>query len=440
MASAPRRARGGPSRAERRALEGHFSNADGSVFEITTPRQVDRGALMSRYSRTEKGMRRVFLDEFAPNASRGEEFYARVLGEYGDDSIAELGFAQVAVEGISNIAAKKVEDRRIGLSYLEKSSRYVAWDKKPGGEYMFCREPEIMGSSHADAYVGACNMAFDVYSRALGPMLALVRERMPIGSLAFTDSKGGSEVPFARLSSAADIRSAEAAWKSSTRAKALRALSRVIAGLAYEQSALPHAALVRAASRMGPRARARAIGDVASLRKNRRHRPPRAFELVGYSFEMVTNYGMFRDLHRHRLLTMQRKALGTALGYDMPAEFAEIGMADAYRACMEASRDAHARIARRSAARAQYVVNMAYRYQYFMRLNLREACHLIELRTAPQGHADYRRAAQSMLEQIRARHPVLSRIVRFADMGDGASGRLASEKRAARGRRRAAKR
>lgn len=543
MASAPRRARGGPSRAERRALEGHFSNADGSVFEITTPRQVDRGALMSRYSRTEKGMRRVFLDEFAPNASRGEEFYARVLGEYGDDSIAELGFAQVAVEGISNIAVKKVEDRRIGLSYLEKSSRYVAWDKKPGGEYMFCREPEIMGSSHADAYVGACNMAFDVYSRALGPMLALVRERMPIGSLAFTDSKGGSEVPFARLSSAADIRSAEAAWKSSTRAKALdmlrgllpasaltnvgiagngrafeylinvllssglreerelgeairseveptmgafvrrssgrhgiahqrylaalarhaprvagargqaragvrlaecepeaRALSRVIAGLAYEQSALPHAALVRAASRMGPRARARAIGDVASLRKNRRHRPPRAFELVGYSFEMVTNYGMFRDLHRHRLLTMQRKALGTALGYDMPAEFAEIGMADAYRACMEASRDAHARIARRSAARAQYVVNMAYRYQYFMRLNLREACHLIELRTAPQGHADYRRAAQSMLEQIRARHPVLSRIVRFADMGAGASGRLASEKRAARGRRRAAKR
>lgn len=543
MASAPRRSGGGPARAWRRALKGHFSNADGPVFEITTPRQVDRGALMSRYSRTEKGMRRVFLDEFAPNSARGDEFYARVLGEYGDDSIAELGFAQVAVEGISNIAVKKVEDRRIGLSYLEKSSRYVAWDKKSGGKHMFYREPEIMASSHADAYVGACDMAFEAYSRALKPMLALVRERMPIESLSFMDAKRGREVPFGRLSSAADIRSAEAAWRSSTRAGALdvlrgllpastltnvgiagngrafeylinvllssslreerelgesirsevkptmgafvrrssekhgiahqkylaslarhaprvagsrararagvrlaecepeaRALSRVIAGLAYEASALPHASLMRAASRMGPRARARAIGGVASLRKNRRHRPPRAFELVGYSFDMVTNYGMFRDIHRHRLLTMQRKALGTSLGYDMPAEFAEIGMASEYRACMEASRDAHARIARRSAARAQYVVNMAYRYQYFIRLNLREACHLIELRTSPQGHEDYRRAAQSMLGQIRARHPTLAGIIRFADMREGGPGRLASEKRAAQGRRRSAKR
>jgi len=190
---------------------------------------------------------------------------------------------------------------------------------------------------------------------------------------------------------------------------------------------------------MGPRARARAIDSVAALRKNRRHRPPRAFELAEYSFDMATNYGMFRDLHRHRLLTMQRKALGTSLGYDMPGEFDDIGMAGEFAACMEASRDAHARIARRSAARAQYVVNMAYRYQYFMRLNLREACHLVELRTAPQGHADYRRAAQSMLEQIRAKHPVLSRIVRFADMAGPGSGRLASEKRAAQRRRRAAK-
>ncbi|MCY4252304.1 MAG: FAD-dependent thymidylate synthase [Thaumarchaeota archaeon] len=542
MASAPRRASPGLTRAERRKLKGHFSSADGPVFEITTPRQVDRGALMSRYSRTEKGMRRVFLDEFAPNASRGDEFYARVLGEYGDDSIAELGFAQVAVEGISNIAVKRVEDRRIGLSYLEKSSRYVAWDKKVDGEHMFYREPDIMGSSHADAYVNACNMAFDLYSRALEPMLSLVRERMPVESFAFMDTERGREAPFAKLSSASDIRSAEAAWRSSTKANALdmlrgllpasaltnvgiagngrafeylinvllssslreergigeairgeleptmgafvrrssgrhgiahqgylaalarhaphvggsrgsaragvrlagcepesRALSRVIAGLAYEQSALPHGELMRAASRMGPRARARAIDSVAALRKNRRHRPPRAFELAEYSFDMATNYGMFRDLHRHRLLTMQRKALGTSLGYDMPGEFDDIGMAGEFAACMEASRDAHARIARRSAARAQYVVNMAYRYQYFMRLNLREACHLVELRTAPQGHADYRRAAQSMLEQIRAKHPVLSRIVRFADMAGPGSGRLASEKRAAQRRRRAAK-
>ena len=118
------------SASDRKALKGHFSNIDGNIFCITTPRQVDRGALMSRYSRTDKGMRRIFLDEFLENENRGEKFYDKVLQEYGDDSVAELGEAQIAIEGLSNIAVKAIEDRRIGLSYLEKSSRYVAWNKK----------------------------------------------------------------------------------------------------------------------------------------------------------------------------------------------------------------------------------------------------------------------------------------------------------------------
>ena len=122
------------SEKERSALEAHFSNTDGTVFAIITPRQVDRGALMSRYSRTDKTMRRIFLDEFAGNPNKGEEFYERVLLEYGDDSVAELGEAQVAMEWLSNIAAKKIEDHRIGLSYLEKSSRYVAFDQKINGQ------------------------------------------------------------------------------------------------------------------------------------------------------------------------------------------------------------------------------------------------------------------------------------------------------------------
>ena len=118
------------SNKEKITLSNHFSNTEDNVFAIITPRQVDRGALMSRYSRTDKSMRRIFLDEFLKNKNRGEEFYDRVLLEYGDDSVAELGEAQIAIEGLSNIAVKKIEDRRIGLSYLEKSSRYVTWNKK----------------------------------------------------------------------------------------------------------------------------------------------------------------------------------------------------------------------------------------------------------------------------------------------------------------------
>ena len=138
------------SDSEKEILSKHFSNVDDSVFAVITPKQVDRGALMSRYSRSDKSMRKIFLDEFLQNENRGEEFYNRVLLEYGDDSVAELGEAQIAIEGLSNIAVKKIEDRRIGLSYLEKSSRYVAWDKKINGEYKFFKEHEIMkiGRAH----------------------------------------------------------------------------------------------------------------------------------------------------------------------------------------------------------------------------------------------------------------------------------------------------
>ena len=82
---------------EKNILIKHFSNTENSVFAITTPKQVDRGALMSRYSRTDKDMRRIFLDEFLKNKNRGEEFYTRVLLEYGDDSVAELGLSLIHI-------------------------------------------------------------------------------------------------------------------------------------------------------------------------------------------------------------------------------------------------------------------------------------------------------------------------------------------------------
>jgi len=97
------------SNSEKKKLLKHFSNIDGSVFAITTPKQVDRGALMSRYSRTDKNMRRVFLDEFLKNQNRGEEFYKRVLLEYGDDSVAELGSAQIASKDYPILQSKKLK-------------------------------------------------------------------------------------------------------------------------------------------------------------------------------------------------------------------------------------------------------------------------------------------------------------------------------------------
>src|ERR687886_847701 len=197
------------SKEERLALNSHFSNTDRRVFAITTPRQVDRGALMSRYSRTDKTMRRVFLDEFIKNPNRGQEFYERVLLEYGDDSVAELGEAQVAIEWVSNIAAKKIEDHRIGLSFLEKSSRYVAFDQKINGQYKYHREERIMASPYADQYLQACDHVFDVYSNNIQLMQKFISEKEPIDHFSFFDSNLKREITYGNLKSDKDIESAK---------------------------------------------------------------------------------------------------------------------------------------------------------------------------------------------------------------------------------------
>src|SRR5918912_1220171 len=209
---------------ERSILNSHFSNTDKAVFAITTPRQVDRGALMSRYSRSDKTMRHIFLDEFVKNPNRGEEFYKRVLLEYGDDSVAELGEAQVAIEWISNIAAKKIEDHRIGLSYLEKSSRYVAFNQKVNGQYKYCREERIMSSSHADRYLQACDHAFDVYSKNIQPMQRFISEVDPIDRFFFFDSLSTKDIPYNNLKSEKDIESARRIYNATIKAKSLDVL------------------------------------------------------------------------------------------------------------------------------------------------------------------------------------------------------------------------
>ncbi|ABK76908.1 thymidylate synthase [Cenarchaeum symbiosum A] len=519
-------------------MRGHFSNHDRPVFAITTPRQADRGALMSRYSRTGKSMRRVFLDEFRGKKGRGEKFYERVLVEYGDDSVAELGEAQIAIEGLSNIAVKSIEDRRLGLSYLEKSSRYVSWDAKEGGKYRFYRGPGIMESRHADTYVNACNLSFDTYSRLLKEMIPYIKERNPIGRYSFQDSSDGSRKLFGRLKEKDDIKSAEAAYSRSTKAKALdvlrgllpasaltnvgitgngrafeyllsvlrasklheerrlaeliraelegvlgafvrradgahgvemqeylqrvrraskwlasnrfvnsggpkskvklvewepesRAMDRVVAALAYDQApGSPLGAMISAAKKIPMNEKGKIISGFAGLRRNRRHRPHRAFEMTYYTFDLLTNFGMFRDLHRHRVLTMERQLLTTDHGYEVPREVPDIGREKEYTECLDGSKSAFEKMRGRMPEEAQYVVNFGYNYPYFMRLNLREAAHLIELRTSPQGHEDYRRTAQDMLYMVRKKHPLLSSIIKYADMRGRGLERISSEKRA----------
>jgi thymidylate synthase ThyX len=187
---------------EDRALLAPFvTDLDAPIFGLRNLPEVVKGALFSRYSRTDKSVRRILLDEFihAPESGfarivggaaasgaeqlvatcQAEAFYERVLIGYGDDSVAELGGAHLACEGVSNIAAKALEDSRIGISPLEKSTRYVPFNRKVDGRYRYLREPAIMASRHAARYEAALDGLFDTYSALLEPTLAFVRARTP---------------------------------------------------------------------------------------------------------------------------------------------------------------------------------------------------------------------------------------------------------------------
>jgi thymidylate synthase ThyX len=170
------------------------------------------------------------------------------------------------------------------------------------------------------------------------------------------------------------------------------------------------------------------VGD----RRNRRHRPGRAFERTDYRFEIVSDYGAFRDLQRHRMLTVDWQPLSTALGFDLPDVVAEAGEDALFADSMARSSDLHDTVAAAFPAQAAYAVALAFRIRYVMQMNAREAVHLIELRSGPQGHPAYRRVAQAMHRAIDdvAGHHAIAAAMRYVDYGTTDLERLESERRA----------
>ena len=155
------------------------------------------------------------------------------------------------------------------------------------------------------------------------------------------------------------------------------------------------------------------VGD----RTNRRHRPGRALERVDYRFDVLSDYGAFRDLQRHRLLTIEWQPLSTDHGYVMPEAVAIAGHADVFERTMERSASLYEALSEEFPAQAPYAVGLAYRVRYSMQMNARSAMHVLELRSAVQGHPAYRYVAQEMHRQIaeRAGHRAVAEMMTFVD-------------------------
>ena len=536
---------------EQKALAPFFTNLDKSVFGLKLPQEV-AGALFSRYSRSTKSLRRTFLDEFlgdpelglkdllGAQTSAGDDsaalkkaraFYDRVLVGYGDDSVAQLGGAHLACENISNVAAKLLEDARIGIAPLEKSTRYVRFDQKDAaGNYFFYREPRIMASRHRDRYVEAMNLLFETYSKQIEPMIEHVGKSLPIEQLEVRDPTTGKGLSYDQAKKDGKLRRwAETAYRATVRAHACDVLRGYLpaatltnvgifgAGQAFEYllsklyshelaeakelagamhgelnqlipsfvkraqaneyligaaaaakaSALgalstdpaaanepvalidydrnaeekiiaailyPHARdslqqLRQIAARMSAGERRKILEEHFAKRRHRRDKPGRAFENVYYTFDIVGNLGLYRDLHRHRILTQERQEFTTVHGYDTSPELEEAGFKLDFDRCMARAAELYEAIHRELPCQAQYVVPFAYKIRWYMKMNLREAVHLCELRTMPQGHPDYRFIAQEMWRRIQEVHPALAEVGRFIDWKSYRLCRLQSEMR-----------
>ena len=529
---------------EKVILSSYVTNTDRSIFALTNLPEVIKGALFSRYSRSTLGLRTLLLRDFIqekeskfaeiqaggknPDSAKNsklaiesaQKFYDRILDGYGDDSIGELGGAHLALENISILATKTVQDARIGGSPLEKSTRYVSFAEKipvnsgAKDEFRFYQEPKLLKSVHRDLYLETCRNLFETYIRFIEPIREHVRKQLPrdpeISPAAYERSVAarGYDIirgllpastltnmgvfgngrffetliaklrtePFSELNDIGQfsyeeltkvipsfVRRADAQHKyfqdfrnfgqaqqelvrkfadvhleqlevETSEAVSLidydsDAETKLLAALLYSQSGLPLQQIRKIVSNMPDKEKTRLIEQTVELRDHRRHKPGRGLEMAFYTFDILGDYGMYRDLQRHRTLTQERQPLTTRYGYDTPDEIVDAGLGEDYHEAMTRSADAFETIAKDFPHEAQYVVPMSYNIRWYVHINLRALIWLTEIRSTPQGHSGYRRIAQEMFRKVEAVQPLLAKYMKFVDLNEYSLGRLSAEQR-----------
>ncbi|WP_419945173.1 FAD-dependent thymidylate synthase [Candidatus Poriferisodalis sp.] len=541
---------------EQDVLRRYVTNLRQPVFALVNLPEVVKGALFARYSRTHKSLRRLLLDEFVDDldisgdetidatvgVARAEQLYQRVFVEYGDDSVAQLGAVHLACEQASNLLTKILERGRL-MSYLEQSTRYLAYDERIGGRYRYHRPPSVMSSRAGTRFVGDVDRMFDAYGEMVRRMTAWLTEhpdsvlgasgsaassvatkagtvpsvvgkagdlarRRAIRAQAFDSARG--LLPAAGLSNVGIFGTGQAyealllrmrahpleearsyaqmmltelrkvipsflrrvdqpdrgiVWSDYLEANRISMTefaaglfaddvpepvpevvltdwdpageSKMLAAMLYPYTSLPESQIAVRVAQMTDAERVELTKRYCGERTNRRHRPGRGLERLDYRFDVLADYGSFRDLQRHRLLTVEWQPLSPQHGYGVPALVDAAGGGEAYDDVMELSGDLYDTLAETvGTLDASYAVAMAYRVRYSMQFNAREAMHMIELRSQSQGHTDYRRIVTEMYRQISevAGHRAVAAMLSHVDLSEGLLGRLGAEEAFARRR------
>jgi thymidylate synthase ThyX len=208
---------------------------------------------------------------------------------------------------------------------------------------------------------------------------------------------------------------------------------KIISAMLYPHTSLSDRTLEARVRAMSTDERLDVVRAYVGNRETRRQRPGRALERSTYRFDVLSDYGAFRDLQRHRMLTIEWQQLSPRHGFVRPEAVTAAGAVDIFDSAMERSAALHDALTADHPSQAAYAVSLAYRVRYSMQMNAREAMHMLELRTTPQGHPAYRRVCQRMHQLIaeEAGHLVVAEMMKFVDHGaEPVLGRLDSELRA----------
>jgi thymidylate synthase ThyX len=513
----------------------YVSNLDKNVFVLKNLPEVVKGALFSRYSRSAKSLRDILRDEFMPEfadddesdielvrSQKAEAFYDRVLTGYGDDSIAELGSVHIALENISNIAAKAIEDCRIGISPLEKSSRYVDFGAKVDDVYQYYRSPNLQFySSNAEmSYIKSMNFLFETYNAMYPKMLDYIKQANPksegtndkaydnaIKAKALDSLRGllpmstltnvgihgnGRALEYLIIKLRSPLidelrnlsyqiqeeldksipsfvkrskdekgyafsgyisnRHADISWLTKSALSKgcfesadlvsndpetiltkfeLDGVDRVIAAIMYPHASDYHADLMAVARSMSDDEKDEIITAYVGDRSSRHIKVGRAFEEIHYNFEILADIGAYRDLQRHRMMSQDRQAFTVDYSYSVPIDIIRAGLEAEYRSAMDQAYQTYQDVYDAMPDFAQYVVPFGYKIHWRIKMNLRQAFHLIELRSTLQAHPNYRSIALSMHKLISTVHPLLGKHM-IIDQGNADLERLAAEEKLSR--------
>ncbi len=437
---------------------------------------------------------------------KARQFHEKWVVGYGHASVAEHAVAHIAVEDVSILASKALEDLRLA-SFTEKSTRYVVFDRNK-----WVRPPEIMATSAGEVLEEACNHLMDVYQASMPVALRWLESRHPhegkksrtvyenalkaqacdvlryllpaatATNVGMTINGRSLEAGISKLLShpLAEVRGLGEALKEESRhiiptlvkyaapseyqigtLEALRegipsllaslgdevqpqhgdlgrdagsgnqvhlvrydpdAEERLLSAILYRFSDLPYATAARVVVGLSREEKNRVLDEYLS-RRGRHDAPLREMEHTTYTFDVLLDYGAFRDVQRHRIATQTGQELGCELGFTMPPEVAEMGLEDRFQRSMQRAWDAWGTLRADFPAEAAYVVPLAFRKRVLITWNLRSLAHFIALRSSRQGHISYRRVAQACFREVERVHPLLARVLRV-DLTDPELARL----------------